>query len=323
MFGGGSKEKDENAEQNIEPVDSNDEKDQVDSNDEKDMCSQTVAEEIQDGEESIGDSAGLDEDPEQAPVERIHRLSWREGTKVEGQSPLLRGSGAWSALTTTKAVEKPLSAPSEAAATSLLPLPNDSKYNCAWDALFSDDLADDDDAQMDQLLGLFENDIPDESDASTSSEAFSQQSAFEAAPLTQRGESVADTIEEEITSDPTRLQSIEAVCPKWRDNIRYALAQRGPSEIRQALERVRRSMTNLQSTKEKVSAVWKRQEVVLQLFEMSLSASLSRLSPDSQSRTDASDDEQVLLTRPFHAAKEANALSPIMEGNESLTQSSQ
>jgi len=252
-----------------------------------DLCSQSVADEDKEGalggEESVADYAEFEAEPK--PVDHIHRVSWRKGTKVHDQSPLLRGSGAWSALTNNNKVAgnsfidaKPPSPQSVASSTCgdnllLSTSYDDSKYNCAWDALFSENVTDDD-TGVDQLLDLFETEMADEDDHAPS---FSQQPEFETAPLTQRGQVVADSIEEEIASDPTRLQSIEAVCPNWRDNIRFALAQRGPAEIRQALERVRHSMDNLQSTKKKVATVWKRQEVVLQLFEMSLSASLSRL----------------------------------------------
>jgi hypothetical protein len=291
------------------------------------VCSQTVIDEdtesVLDVEESVADHSEFD--PEPHPIDHIHRVSWSKGTKVEGQSPLLRGSGAWSALTTKMtgnvfvgtspaSPQSVTSAPREPWNQMLL-TSSDSKYNCAWDALFSDDAADDD-GRMEQLLVLFENEMVD-GDLVTS---FSQQSDFEMTSLTQRGENAAETIEEEIMSDPTRMQSIEAVCPKWRDNIRYALAQRGPAEISQALEGVRRSMKNLQATKEKVTAVWKRQEVVLQLFEMSLSTSLSRLSTSESPESHATNaDDESVIASAVQVKRSTAALSPIVEGDETLT----
>jgi len=336
MFGGGSTEKDENADDNV--VDTIEETNTTVLDD---SCSQTVTDEdkdgVLDGEESIVECAAFDEEPE--PVDRIHRLSWRKGTQVETQSTLLRGSGAWSALATKKTENSfaDTNPPSPQSVTSLTrgdklflsASHGDSKYDCAWDALFSEDLSEEDGTRMDQLLDLFENEMPDEDDSvvtsrsSTPANTFSQESGFEAVPLTQRGESVADTIEQEIMSDPIRMQSIEAVCPKWRDNIRYALAQRGPAEIRQALERVRRSMTNLQNIKQKVSTVWTRQEVVLQLFEATLSASLSRLPSDGSPESNSfEDDEPAPFAPPVQVAR-TTVLSPIIEGDEALMQPSQ
>lgn len=332
MFGGGDKEKDENAKQNAGST--------VDTV-VLDTCSQTVTdedkEEVVCDDENVAAHSDLDSEPE--PVDHIHRLTWKKGMKVETQSALLRGSGAWSALTTKETQSSPGDANTALFQSVASPSKeddlfrsgshdDDDKYNCAWDALFADMTDEDDDGKMDQLLDLFEtemsqDDDPMASDASTLEQALSQRSEFESVPLTQRGQDVANKIEEEIMLDPMRLQSIEAVCPRWRDNIRYAVAQRGPAEIRQALERVRCSMNNLQNTKQKVSIVWKRQEVVLQLFEMSLSASLSRLpseeSPDENCDANAEGDEPTLAS-PSARLREATLLSPIIEGIESLSQ---
>lgn len=269
------------------------------ANAENAASSQAVAEDTNDiasdAEESLQECGEMDAEEEEPPVDNIHRLAWRNGAKIETQSPLLRGSGAWSALTTNKPTTKssPVLAETSLSVTSPAretegykprPPTRNGNYNCAWDALFSDSMDDDDETRMDQLLGLFETEMQD--DCSSDSQMCSQQSAFETLPLTQRGESIAETIEEEITSDPVRLHSIEAVCPNWRANIRFALSHRGSDDVGLALERVRRSIVNLQNTKEKVSTVWKRQEVVLELFEAALSASLARLTNGAQNDED-------------------------------------
>lgn len=332
MFGGGSKEEDENANQNI--------LDSIDDEKEEDCGkSQTVTDEDKEVDVDGEEDSVVDDEPEPEPVDRIHRLSWRNGIKVEDQSPLVRGSGAWSALTTTNKssstalVESnpysPLSStsPTRGHGGSLFPTPE--RYNCAWDTLFMDDVVDDtdDDARIDQLLDLFENDSISEPSAARAptQEGFTQESQLDARILTQRGESVAESIESEITSDPLRLQSIEAVCPQWRDNIRYALAQRGETDIRKALERVQRSMETLQRTKEKVSTVWKRQEIVLQLFETAMLASLSRLesdeSPDDDDPTTTNDGKKSAGSSKQEQT--TSMLSPILEGDESLTKPSQ
>ena len=231
-------------------------------------------------------------DPELSPIDRIYRLSWREGAKAEQQSTLLRRSGVWSALTTkpctsaTTASDCLLSSQYASTASpsrwssGLLRLTSNQKYICAWDALFSDPVASDDGA-MTQLVDLFETETSggDATCAETSTNELtsSQLSVDETPILSQRGESLAVMIEDKIISDPIKMQLVEAMCPNWRENIRYALAQRGEDEVREALERVQHSLKKLETMKEKIPALWKRQEVVLQLFEMSLSESLTRL----------------------------------------------
>lgn len=338
LFGGGSKEKGENTDQdNLENPDL-----KADSKKEENIQSQTVTDE---DKEDIADNisvidAELDYEPEPDPVDHIHRVSWRKGAIVERQAPLCLASGAWSALTANKVGRNP---PSPGSASSpvrelgSVSLPTSvSKYDCAWDALFSADVTDDsndDDSRINQLLDLFEDEMGEESVsleaptfASTQREGSSQASQFEGAVLSQRGESIASSIEDSIMSNLTQLQSIEAACPKWRDNIRFALAHRGEAEIRQALERVQRSMQALQATKEKISLVWNRQEVVLKLFEMSLSASLSRLEqPGEESLQNESTKETANLSKKEPASiqgKASNRLSPVIECDELLSQSS-
>lgn len=340
MFGGGSEKKDENADHNIVDAPGDNEK-------QENIKSQTVTDEDKDvdvneqGEVSGVDDDGGDDELDSEPDDRIHRLSWRNGAKAHGQNPLLRGCGAWSALSTSNKSDSaalaksnppsPLlsSSPTRKQGSPLLSMSE--RYNCAWDALFMEDDAvddDNDDARIDQLLDLFDAELADGSCSMSgpsapapTQEGFTQESELEMIMLTQRGESLVELIVDKIVSDPLQLQSIEAVCPKWRDNIRYALAQRGEPEIRQALERVQRSMKILHATKERVSAVWKRQEAVLQLFETAMLASLSRLESDESRDTDDSlkiaNDNKEPVASLFHE-EETDMLSPIIEGDESL-----
>ncbi len=273
--------------------------------------------------------AELEFEPEPDPVDHIHRVSWRKGALLEQQTPSCQAPRAWSALTTNnKLGRSPQSPASVSSPTSkfgnMSPSTSTSKYDCAWDALFSADVTDDsndDDSRINQLLDLFENEMSEE----TQRESFTQESQFEAPLLSQRGENIAGSIEDSIVSDSTQLQSIEAACPKWRDNIRFALAHRGEAEIRQALERVQLSMQALQATKEKVSTVWNRQEVVLKLFEMSLSASLSRLDRPEEESLQSASTKETTSGKPtsITQGKTSSRLSPVIECEEGLSQSSQ
>jgi hypothetical protein len=338
MFGGVSKDTGENTDQDILDNPALEE----DTEKEEKPHSQPVTDE--DKEDAAENASAIDMEydyePEPDPVDHIHRVSWRKGAIIESQTPFCQGSGAWSTLTTTKDGRNPQCSGS----TSSRELGNvslatsASKYDCAWDALFSADVSDDsndDDSMIDQLLNLFENEISEESaspgastSASTQREGFTQESQFEAAVLSQRGENMAVSIEDSIASDPTQLQSIEGACPKWRDNIRFAFAHKGEAEIRQALERVQRSMQALEATQQKVSTVWSRQEVVLKLFEMSLSASLSRLERPEEVSLQGDFAKETAKVRKKEATssiqgKALDRLSPVIECEGLPSQSSQ
>jgi hypothetical protein len=137
-------------------------------------------------------------------LDHIHRLSWREGATPEVQSPLLRGSGVWSALTTkpctitTKVSDglpssqyDSIASPPRRSSGLLWSISNDDKYICAWDALFSDHVASDDGA-MTQLLDLFDAEITDGdatyAETQTNDLTPSQLSVAETLILSQRGE---------------------------------------------------------------------------------------------------------------------------------------
>lgn len=340
IFGGVSKEKGENTDQDILDNPALEE----DAEKEEKPHSQLVTDE--DKEDAADNASAIDMEydyePEPDPVDHIHRVSWRKGAIIESQTPFCQGSGAWSTLTTNKDGRNPQCSGSTSSPVRELGnvslATSASKYDCAWDALFSADVSDDsndDDSRIDQLLDLFENEISEESaspgtstSASTHREGFTQESQFEAAVLSQRGENIAVSIEDAIASDPTQLESIEGACPKWRDNIRFALAHKGETEIGQALERVQRSMQALQATKQKVSTLWSRQEVVLKLFEMSLSASLSRLErPEAVSlQGDFAKETAKVRKKEVTSSIQGKALdrlSPLIECEELPSQSSQ
>jgi hypothetical protein len=336
MFGGGSKKDDENAVKHNDSTDA-----LVDAENDAtvlDLCSPTVTDE--DNEDALEVIEAVEEyadcDPETSPVDRIHRLTWREGAKAEAQSPLLRGTGLWSALTNKSCTTSPNasdclpSSQHDSIASSprqsrdhLRSTSNDDTYICAWDALFSDHIASDD-GGMTQLLDLFEAEIMDgdavSAETPTKELASSQTSLVETPMLTQRGQSLVEAIEDRITSDPIQLQAVEAVCPNWRGSIRYALAQRGEDEVREALERVQHSIENLKRMKEKIPALLKRQELVLQLFEMSLTESLTRLETSVGSHNNCDEDSQVQPPNAVLVCRQQDdgtlALSTISEGDE-------
>ena len=72
--------------------------------------------------------------------------------------------------------------------------------------------------------------------------------------LSEQGEILALMIEDKIISDPINMQY-----------IRYALAQRGEDEVRdpRGARTSAASLKDLETKKEKIPALWKRQEVVL------------------------------------------------------------
>jgi hypothetical protein len=306
MFGGGSGNDDDDAGVRTALTDT-----LVDAENDAtvfDLCSSTVTDEIT--TDALGVIEAVEDyddiDPETGPVDHVHRLTWREGVREMAQSPLLRGSGVWSALTikswsTNMKTSDCLpsfqhdyvASPLRRSNDLLRSTANDDKYICAWDALFLDHIANDD-GGMTQLLDLFQTEMADgdvvSAESMTEELASSQTSLVETLVLTQRGLSLVEAIDDKITSDPVRLQAVEALCPNWRDSIRYALAQREEDEVRDALDRVQRSIENLNGMKEKIPALLKRQELVLQLFEMSLTESLTRLEASVGSNNNCDED---------------------------------
>ena len=96
-------------------------------------------------------------------------------------------------------------------------------------------------------------------------------------PLSPRGNQVADSIEQSIINDSTKLASIERTCPEWRDNIRYAQLQTDPDELGSALQSVKKAKSKVNQIRERVLQALMDRESTLEMFEQSLKRSIDRL----------------------------------------------
>jgi hypothetical protein len=97
-------------------------------------------------------------------------------------------------------------------------------------------------------------------------------------PLTPRGRQVSCDIENSLAQEPTKLSAVERVCPKWRDNVRFAQLQTNPEKLYPALGAVRKAKSNVKRMKERILQALVDREHTLELFELSLERSIERIS---------------------------------------------
>lgn len=212
----------------------------------------------------------------EAPADNFQRVSWRDGnlgtTDTASQQPV------WSIMTSRK---------SSAAESS------SDQETSAWDRMFSTRMLNS--AQgggFDELIGLFESEAPGISMLSQRSahhdEKDCELTQINVSQLSQPAQNLAESIAAKVMADPVKLARIEGVCPNWRENIRFALLQRGEDDIQAALTKVQESKAKLDKMKEEFLAAWGRQQTVMHLFELSLSTSLQRVNgPADTSEEDA------------------------------------
>lgn len=146
-----------------------------------------------------------------------------------------------------------------------------------WDRIFEDPKQVQD-LDLRQLESLFEA-------VQTQEPTFCEQSVVQSSMLTQRGRTLADEIATRAASDSAKLARLEAACPSWQENVRFAMHQQTPEVIRDALESVREAQSKLLRVKEAALLAINAQEDALQIFEESLTKSLARL--ESQTGDDA------------------------------------
>ena len=214
-----------------------------------------------DDAESVVNHYGTIED--ESVTCHVHRLKWNNQSDLPStQSPLLSrtGQGIWGAL-------KPLQFSEKCS----------DKYVCAWDQVFlEEDLAEE---GIEELLDLFEHEVgnPQQSNCREPLRTLIENSLVDLSMLSQPSQQVAKSIESKIIADAEKHAMVEHVCPNWKENVRYALYQHDEVDIGSALEQIRQSRTRMDSRKEQIMAAWKRQQVVLDIYEMSLTESLKRL----------------------------------------------
>ena len=212
------------------------------------------------------------EDELEEPAEPVQRVTWRDGKREaeEAEQPI------WSAV----------SCGSKSS--------SETQEDSAWDRMFFKRMQPQSRESFDELLGLFDAEVPGLS-MQPQSEASEQVNVSQ---LSQSAQELAVSLESKVTADPARHSKIEGACPNWKENIRFALRQRGGDDINGALENIRESKAKLDKMKEEFLSAWKRQQTVLQLYEMSLAASLER----SNGGSGEQQQQQLLRDTPFEAS---------------------
>ena len=155
-------------------------------------------------------------------------------------------------------------------------------YGCGFNRIFGVESSEcEDDPGIDHLLGLFE-DAPSAQSSPARSRLGTSPPSKIASPidlsmLTQRGKSLAEEIQDQVMSNSDKVSNLEAACPDWQENVAYALHQRDPDEIEEAMDKVQKSKARLARMKESYLKVMEEHETVLDVFELSLKQSRDRL----------------------------------------------
>ena len=205
------------------------------------------------GRSDVSDNDGVSVDDERPDC---HKVSWRNGKLLSPSSPSLGLNSLWEAA---------LSRPSDNEKSTIL---------CGFDRLFDEKLEGEE--GVDQLVQLFENEASLNLNYDNPSGDENNAPQITLSMLSQGGQETANAIETEILQQPLKHRDIEAGCPSWRENVRFAILQEDPVNLQDALDSVQISKGRLISRKKELLAAFGRLEAVLGLYETSLSTSLDR-----------------------------------------------
>ena len=89
--------------------------------------------------------------------------------------------------------------------------------------------------------------------------------------LSQGAQAMANEVISSVSS-----QTLSASYPNWKENIYFAMMQKDPNELSQALENVQESKRRLQAEKEEMLRAWECKHTALQVFEKALKTSFDR-----------------------------------------------
>jgi len=95
--------------------------------------------------------------------------------------------------------------------------------------------------------------------------------------LSEDGECVVEKIVSFVVGDPARLQAVEEVCPRWKENVAYAQRRTDVVGIQKALSSVRKAMGKLRRTRTQLDRSCDNQQYVLELYQISLQEALNCL----------------------------------------------
>jgi hypothetical protein len=142
---------------------------------------------------------------------------------------------------------------------------------CPWDDLFEVDGSEV--AGINQLVGLFGD---DKDLAPSTDELASGDDTVHISHLSQTGQTTAIQLIESIEKDARKLELLEAACPRWKENVAFSMKQQDEQEVLSALDQVQTRRRQMLEFKRRIMDAWERQDMTLEVYEQSLSASLSR-----------------------------------------------
>ena len=209
--------------------------------------------------------------PEREYQEKVHRFEWNNSAR-EASDPKA-GNGSGSIFDMVFPLTQDPRNDDDAIVT------NETSSIPLWDDLFESSKkarekasAEDGKAGLDDLLCLFDDQTTDSNELEDDKSATKSSDRIDPSILSQGAQQIAQKV---ISSAPLQ-DSLEGSYPNWKENIYFALKQKDPSELEQALENVQESRLRLQKEKEEMLKAWESKNAALEVFEKALQASFHR-----------------------------------------------
>ena len=244
---------------------------------------------IENGVPAPNESIIYEETEEGSPVEfrspmaDYHEASHRGLERASRNSQIGMWNAASSATLSNGNAELPETPKQEATSHSDAEVAEDD-FNQKVDTAINNDS----ETGIDDLLELFQEDPPASTPNTPSTEKSLPPPELQS-QLTQRGNDAVEELQDAVLADPKRLEGIEAVCPDWRDSIRYPFLHTRPDNLEDALAKVRDSRRKLQESRERILAAIKQREEVHNMFEAALLQSMKRFASGNNSIPRSSD----------------------------------
>lgn len=235
----------------------------------------------------------IDDDDNDLPTEyvperecngRIHRLEWGNGARDNTNEEIGVTSGSIfdTILTMTQEHED---GTNDSNTKKDKPVP-------LWDDLFEsrDDGKSkpraDVEAGLDDLLGLFgdgdEETYLSKNDSNSVESSSKDENSVDVTLLSQGAKAVANELVSTFSSrEKNTIEAIERACPNWKENIYFALMQKDPKDISEALENVRESRMRMQTQRKRILDAWESKNAAMEVFETALKRSAALSKSDS------------------------------------------
>ena len=96
-------------------------------------------------------------------------------------------------------------------------------------------------------------------------------------PSTPSVKTVAEEIKTSVEDDPQKISAVERMCPNWKENVEFPLAQTDLQVLESAMGNMKQSRTDLEDMKDKVLQAYFDRRTTLELYEKSCQAAIDRL----------------------------------------------